>query len=61
MFGTKPYTELKYREIKGRRMAYIDEGKGDAIVFQHGLQPAPSLNGLDTKAKCATQDSASVF
>ena len=23
-------------EIKGRRMAYIDEGEGAPIVFQHG-------------------------
>jgi len=41
MIGAKPYAELKYREVKGRRMAYIDEGGGDAIVFQHG-QPASS-------------------
>ena len=41
MIGTKPYAELKYREVNGKRMAYIDEGEGDAIVFQHG-QPASS-------------------
>lgn len=41
MIGTRPYGELKYRTINGRRMAYIDEGAGDAIVFQHG-QPASS-------------------
>jgi haloalkane dehalogenase len=41
MTGTKPYAELKYREVNGRRMAYVDEGEGDAIVFQHG-QPASS-------------------
>jgi len=41
MIGSKPYAELKYREVNGRRMAYIDEGEGDAIVFQHG-QPASS-------------------
>ncbi len=41
MFSTKPYAELKYRVVHGRRMAYIDEGAGDAIVFQHG-QPASS-------------------
>jgi len=39
--GTKPYGTLKFREIKGRRMAYLDEGCGDAIVFQHG-QPTSS-------------------
>ena len=41
MIRSKPYAELKYREVKGRRMAYIDEGEGDAIVFQHG-QPTSS-------------------
>jgi haloalkane dehalogenase len=32
----KPYGALRYREIAGKRMAYIDEGEGEAIVFQHG-------------------------
>ncbi|HEY4456785.1 MAG TPA: haloalkane dehalogenase [Pseudonocardiaceae bacterium] len=36
MAGTKPYGELKYRDVKGSRMAYVDEGTGDAIVFAHG-------------------------
>jgi haloalkane dehalogenase len=36
MFGAKPYGQLQYREVNGSRMAYIDEGKGDAIVFAHG-------------------------
>ncbi|HXJ33971.1 MAG TPA: haloalkane dehalogenase [Candidatus Eisenbacteria bacterium] len=60
MIGTKPYAELKYREVAGRRMAYIDEGEGDAIVFQHG-QPAssyvwrnvmPHLEGLGRLVAC---------
>lgn len=38
---SKPYATLQYRDVKGRRMAYIDEGEGDAIVFQHG-QPSSS-------------------
>lgn len=33
---SKPYAEKKFIEIKGRRMAYLDEGEGDPIVFQHG-------------------------
>jgi len=41
MISSTAYAELKHREVKGRRMAYIDEGEGDAIVFQHG-QPASS-------------------
>ena len=32
----KPYGKLQYRKINGKRMAYIDEGQGDAIVFAHG-------------------------
>ncbi len=36
MAGAKPYGQLQYKEIAGKRMAYVDEGQGDAIVFQHG-------------------------
>ncbi|NML38546.1 haloalkane dehalogenase [Chitinophaga sp. G-6-1-13] len=36
VFGEKPFAEKKFIDIKGRRMAYIDEGEGDPIVFQHG-------------------------
>jgi haloalkane dehalogenase len=36
MVGTKPYGQLQYRNINGKRMAYVDEGRGDAIVFLHG-------------------------
>ena len=31
-----PYREPRFATVKGRRMAYIDEGVGDTIVFQHG-------------------------
>ncbi len=34
--SAKPYASKKFAEINGSRMAYIDEGEGDAIVFQHG-------------------------
>ena len=34
--SAKPYAAKKFAEVKGRRMAYIDEGSGPAIVFQHG-------------------------
>ena len=30
-----PY-EKKFAEVNGRRMAYVDVGEGDPIVFQHG-------------------------
>jgi len=41
MIASKEYASVKFREVNGRRMAYIDEGEGDAIVFQHG-QPTSS-------------------
>ena len=36
MVGAKPYGQLQYRDVNGKRMAYVDEGEGDAIVFAHG-------------------------
>ena len=36
MVAAKPYGQLRYREVNGNRMAYVDEGDGDAIVFAHG-------------------------
>lgn len=36
MTNAQPYGRLQFREVLGRRMAYIDEGQGNAIVFQHG-------------------------
>lgn len=60
MIGTKPYARLRYREINGSRMAYIDEGGGDAIVFQHGNPTSsylwrnvmPHLEGLGRLVAC---------
>ena len=34
--SAKPFAAKKHAPIMGRRMAYIDEGSGPAIVFQHG-------------------------
>ena len=31
-----PFAAKKFLDIAGQRMAFIDEGEGDAIVFQHG-------------------------
>jgi haloalkane dehalogenase len=36
MAGADRYGQLRYLDVKGRRMAYVDEGEGDAIVFAHG-------------------------
>ena len=35
-FNVKPYAEKKQIVINNKMMSYIDEGEGDAIIFQHG-------------------------
>ena len=35
-FNSKPYAEKKKITINNKKMSYIDEGEGDAIIFQHG-------------------------
>ncbi len=34
--SSKPYGRKTFAEIDGKRVAYVDAGEGDAIVFQHG-------------------------
>src|SRR4029077_4038419 len=34
--SAQPFAAKKFLEIKGRKMAYIDEGEGAPIVFAHG-------------------------
>ena len=34
--SAEPFGTLKTTTVRGRSMAYIDEGEGEAIVFQHG-------------------------
>jgi len=34
--SVEKFGKQKFAEVKGKRMAYIDEGAGSAIVFQHG-------------------------
>jgi haloalkane dehalogenase len=56
----EPFAAKKYMEINGHRMAYIDEGEGDAIVFQHGNPTSsylwrnvmPHLKGLGRLVAC---------
>ncbi len=58
--SSQPYAEKKFRTVKGKRMAYIDEGEGDAIVFQHGNPTSsylwrnimPHLEGLGRLIAC---------
>ncbi|WP_445167782.1 haloalkane dehalogenase [Mycolicibacterium sp. Dal123E01] len=60
MPGAKPFGHLQYKTINGKRMAYIDEGRGDAIVFQHGNPSSsylwrnvmPHLEGVGRLVAC---------
>jgi haloalkane dehalogenase len=60
MPGAKPYGQLQFKEINGKQMAYIDEGQGDSIVFQHGNPTSsylwrnvmPHLEGLGRLVAC---------
>ena len=60
MVGAKPYGQLQYRNVNGKRMAYVDEGQGDAIVFAHGNPTSsylwrnvmPHLEGLGRLVAC---------
>src|SRR4029453_9486824 len=47
-----PYREPRFATVNGRRMAYIDEGVGDAIVFQHG-NPTSSYLWRNVMPHCA--------
>ena len=58
--SSEPFAAKQFVEVKGRRMAYIDEGEGDAIVFQHGNPTSsylwrnimPHLRGLGRLVAC---------
>ena len=48
----KPFAQKKFATVNGRRMAYVDEGAGDAIVFQHG-NPTSSYLWRNVMPHCA--------
>ena len=50
--SAKPFAAKKFAVIQGRRMAYIDEGTGPAIVFQHG-NPTSSYLWRNIMPHCA--------
>ncbi|MFI5613564.1 haloalkane dehalogenase [Amycolatopsis sp. NPDC051903] len=58
--NAEPYAEKKFAEINGVRMAYLDEGEGAPIVFQHGNPTSsylwrnvmPHLAGLGRLIAC---------
>jgi len=55
-----PFAEKKFMTVNGQRMAYIDEGEGDAIVFSHGNPTSsylwrnimPACRGLGRLVAC---------
>lgn len=60
MLSAKPYGHLQYKEIRGKQMAYVDEGSGEAIVFAHGNPTSsylwrnvmPHMEGLGRLVAC---------
>ena len=46
-----PFAAKKFIDVLGRRMAYLDEGEGDPIVFQHG-NPTSSYLWRNVMARC---------
>ena len=52
MPSAKPFAAKKFATVNGRRMAYIDEGAGAAIVFQHG-NPTSSYLWRKVMPHCA--------
>jgi len=50
--SAQPFAQKKFATVLGRRMAYIDEGAGDAIVFQHG-NPTSSYLWRNIMPHCA--------
>jgi haloalkane dehalogenase len=60
MISAKPYADKRYAEVDGARMAYIDVGEGDPIVFAHGNPTSsylwrnvmPHLEGLGRLIAC---------
>src|SRR5437016_2749346 len=51
--SAEPFAPKKFATVLRRRMAYIDEGAGDAIVFQHG-NPTSSYLWRNVMPHCAS-------
>jgi haloalkane dehalogenase len=47
-----PFEPKKFASVKGKRMAYVEAGSGDAIVFQHG-NPTSSYLWRNVMPYCA--------
>ncbi len=48
-----PYGSPSFAPVKGKRMAYVESGAGDAIVFQHG-NPTSSYLWRNVMPHCAS-------
>lgn len=48
----QPFAQKKFLDVNGHRMAYIDEGEGPAVVFQHG-SPTSSYLWRNVMPACA--------
>jgi haloalkane dehalogenase len=49
--SVEKFGKQKFAEVNGKRMAYIDEGAGSAIVFQHG-NPTSSYLWRNVMPQC---------
>ena len=49
--SSQPFAAKKFLEIKGRRMAYIDQGEGAPSGFAHG-NPTSSYLGRNVMPAC---------
>ena len=50
--SVEKFGKQKFAEVNGKRMAYIDEGAGSAVVFQHG-NPTSSYLWRNVMWHCA--------
>jgi len=51
--SAQPFGRKNFATVKGRRMAYVEEGSGAAIVFQHG-NPTSSYLWRNVMPHCAS-------
>jgi haloalkane dehalogenase len=50
--SAEPFAAKKFASVKGKRMAYLEAGSGEAIVFQHG-NPTSSYLWRNVMPHCA--------
>ena len=50
--SAEPFAPKKFATVMGRRMAYVEAGVGDAVVFQHG-NPTSSYLWRNVMRRCA--------